>query len=112
MAIDDWVRGQDLEVLRTFSAKPAIGPNDIHLPLKAVYGTCVFYLNTLNYDDEPKLSLAEVYAESMGPDGVMKNCFGQKRSPPLGGKMQLGPGGLVKGAITGVEPPAAAAADA
>lgn len=55
----------------------------------------------MNYDDESFVSLAELYAEVLGPDGIAKNCLGQKRSPAWGGRMALGPSGLVKGMVTG-----------
>jgi hypothetical protein len=55
----------------------------------------------MNYDDESFFSLAELYAEVLGPDGIAKNCLGQKHSPAWGGRMALGPSGLVKGMVTG-----------
>ena len=63
----------------------------------------MIYLNMLNEDDEVTLTLAEVYAEVLGPDGVMKQCLGQVRSPAIGGRMALGDKGLLKVVVTGVE---------
>lgn len=111
IAIDNWIRGQDLEVLRNFSQKPAIGPTDIHLPVKSTYKSCFFYLQTLKYSDVSIFSLAEVYAEVMGPDGIIKKCLGQRGNPPIGGESPLGPEGLIEAVVTGVKFPANDAAD-
>ncbi len=63
----------------------------------------MMYAVMLNELDEDVLTLAEVYAELMGPDGVMKRCLGQVRSPAIGGRMVLGRKGLLKVVVTGVE---------
>ena len=39
--------------------------------------------------DEDTMSLAEVYAGIMGPDGLVKRCLGMES--PFGGMMKLGP---------------------
>ncbi len=39
--------------------------------------------------EEDTMSLAEVYAGIMGPDGLVKRCLGVES--PLGGMMRLGP---------------------
>lgn len=57
----------------------------------------------INEDDEDTLTLAEIYAELLGPDGLMKQCLGQVRSPAIGGRMSLGAKGLLKAVVTGVE---------
>lgn len=63
----------------------------------------MIYLNVINEDDEDTLTLAEIYAELLGPDGLMKQCLGQTRSPAIGGRMSLGAKGLLKAVVTGVE---------
>lgn len=104
-ALDSWVRGQSLLLARTFSRNPSaiLTSDDVLLPLQRVSGSCMIYLNMLNEDDEVTLTLAEVYAEVLGPDGVMKQCLGQVRSPAIGGRMALGDKGLLKVVVTGVE---------
>ncbi len=54
-------------------------------------------------DDEDRLTLAEVYAQVMGPDGVVKGCLGPGRPPSLGGRMSLGPRELLKVMVTGIK---------
>ncbi len=58
-------------------------------------------MNVINEDDEDELTLAEVYAELLGPDGVMKQCLGQVRMPAIGGRMSVGGKGVVKAVVTG-----------
>ena len=58
-------------------------------------------MNVINENDEDTLTLAEIYAELLGPDGVIKQCLGQVRSPAIGGRMSLGEKGLVKIVVTG-----------
>ena len=60
-------------------------------------------MDTVNADDEDTLTRAEIYAEVLGPDGLIKNCLGQKRLPAIGGRMSLGPKGLLKVIISGAE---------
>lgn len=57
----------------------------------------------INEDDEDTLTLAEIYAELLGPDGVMKQCLGQTRSPAIGGRMSFGTKGLLKAVVTGAQ---------
>ena len=99
-ALDSWVRGESLIQPRTFGRSPS-GIYDVLLPLEKVSGSCLFYMNMINEDDEDTLTLAEIYAELLGPDGLMKNCLGQKRLPAIGGRMSLGPKGVLKVMITG-----------
>lgn len=40
--------------------------------------------------DEDKLTLAEIYAEAMGPHRVAKQCLELRRPLSLGGRMSLG----------------------
>lgn len=57
----------------------------------------------LDENDEDTLTLGQLYGEAMGPDGLVKNCLGQKRLPAVGGRMTLGPKKLLRVVITGRE---------
>lgn len=59
-------------------------------------------MDTISEDDEVTMTLAEIYAELLGPDGVMKQCLGQVRLPAIGGRMSVGARGLLKIVVTGV----------
>ena len=58
-------------------------------------------MNVIDENDEDTLTLAEIYAGLLGPDGVIKQCLGQVRLPAIGGRMSLGEKGLVKIVVTG-----------
>lgn len=60
-------------------------------------------MNVVDEEGEDVLTLAEVYAELLGPDGVMKNCLGQVRRPAIGGRMALGTKGVVRVVVTGAQ---------
>lgn len=64
-------------------------------------GDCVLYVDVVEEEEEDVLTLAEVYAEVLGPDGVMKNCLGQVRGPAIGGRMAVGEKGVVRVVVTG-----------
>lgn len=57
----------------------------------------------LDEDDEETMTLGEIYAEVLGPDGVIKQCLGQVRAPAIGGRMVLGAKGLLRVVVTGVD---------
>ena len=99
-ALDSWVRGQSLLQSRTFSRRSAT-VDDVQLPFERVSGSCSVYVNVIDEDDEDVLTLAELYAEVLGPDGVMKNCLGQLKMPAIGGRMSIGAKGLVNVVVTG-----------
>lgn len=99
-ALDDWVRGESLTQPREFSRIPST-IDDVVLPLQKESGSCMIYASMLDEHDEDVLTLAEVYAELLGPMGVMKQCLGQVRMPAIGGRMTLGPKGLLKVVVTG-----------
>lgn len=101
-ALDSWVRGQSLLQPRTFS-RSAPSVEDVQLPLQKVSGSCTIYVNVISEEGEDVLTLAEVYAELLGPDGVMKNCLGQVRMPAIGGRMSLGAKGVLRVVVTGAE---------
>lgn len=84
-----------------FGRNPSSHADDVLLPLRFASGSCYVELNTIDEDDEDTLTLAEIYAEVMGPDGLVKQCLGPGRPPSLGGRMALGPKELVKVVVTG-----------
>lgn len=90
-ALDAWVSGQDLYVPRVFSRIRYHRVQDVTLPLILQYGTCVIQLDMQGGDDEDTMSLADVYAGIMGPDGLVKRCLGLENPDALGGVMSLGP---------------------
>lgn len=107
-ALDNWVRGNDLAEPRIFSREPSYHLQDVQLPLLREFGTCVMYLNTVSPGVEDTLTLAEIYAEVLGPDGLAKQCLAPKRQPALGGTMKMGPRKVVFAVITGMVRPAGA----
>ena len=56
----------------------------------------------LEDDDEEVVSLADIYANVLGPDGLAKTCLGQLLPKALGGRMLLGPRNLLSVTISGV----------
>ena len=90
-ALDAWVSGQDLYEPRVFSRMSYYVVQNITLPLVRQYGTCVIHLDVRAESDEDTMSLADVYAGIMGPDGLVKRCLGPSSPHPLGGMMNLGP---------------------
>jgi len=100
-AIDNGIRGQSLTTLRKFARKPSSHVDDVLLPVRFSSGSCYVELNMIDADDEDTLTLAEIYAEVMGPDGVAKRCLGPGRPFWLGGRMSLGPKELLKVIVTG-----------
>ena len=57
----------------------------------------------LNEEDEDTLTMAEIYAQVVGPDGLVKQCLGQKKLPAIGGRSILGRKGLLRAVMTGRE---------
>lgn len=104
-ALDAWVRGKSLLVPRTFSRNPSaiLTPDDVRLPVQWVSGSCTVIVTILDEDDEETMTLGEIYAEVLGPDGVIKQCLGQVRAPAIGGRMVLGAKGLLRVVVTGVD---------
>ena len=107
-ALDNWVRGNDLAEPHIFSREPSYHLQDVQLPLLREFGTCAMYLNTVSPGVEDTLTLAEIYAEVLGPDGLAKQCLAPKRQPALGGTMKMGPRKVVFAVITGMVRPAGA----
>lgn len=101
LAMDNWVRGHNLNIPRTFGRNPSSRSDDVLLPIVLSGGSCFIQMDTVSEDDEDTLTLAEIYAEVMGPDGVVKQCLGPGKPPGLGGRMLLGMKGLVRVFVTG-----------
>ena len=105
VVLDYWVKGQDLSLPRIFSRKSYASSRHrmIQLPFTVWDGSCRLHINVLEDDDEEALSMADVYAHVMGPDGLAKNCLGQHDGmKALGGRMNLGPRGLLSVSISGI----------
>ena len=98
--LDNWVQGQDLAEPRTFTSNPSY-LQDVLLPITRAFGTCVLYMGTVSPGSGDTLTLAEIYAEVLGPDGLARHCLGPRRLPGLGGTMKLGPRKVIFAAITG-----------
>lgn len=65
-ALDSWVRGQSLLQPRIFSRSAPTG-EDVQLPFQRVSGSCTVFVNVIDEEGEDVLTLAEVYAELLGP---------------------------------------------
>lgn len=102
-ALDAWVSGQELYEPRVFSRRSYYLVQDVKLPLVRQYGTCVIQLDVQSENDEDMMSLADVYAGIMGPDGLVKRCLGLENPEPLGGMMSLGPKRKLLAVISGRE---------
>ena len=102
-ALDAWVSGQDLHEPRVFSRMSFYLVQNIKLPLVRQYGTCVIQLDVHADSDEDMMSLADVYAGIMGPDGLVKRCLGLQSPDQLGGMMALGPKRKLLALISGRE---------
>ena len=54
-------------------------------------------------NNEDTMSLADVYAGIMGPDGLVKRCLGLENPDALGGMMSVGPNRKLLVLINGME---------
>lgn len=86
---------------RTFGRNPSSRTDDVLLPLVLSGRSCFVQLDMVNEDDEDTMTLGEIYAELMGPDGVVKQCVGPGRPPGLGGRMFLGRKKVIKVFVMG-----------
>ena len=102
--LDHWVKRQDLSLPRIFSrtSYSASKHRMMDLPLFVRDGSCRLGINVLQDDDEEVVSLADIYANVLGPDGLAKTCLGQIIPKALGGRMLLGPRNLLSVTISGV----------
>ncbi|KAF6236337.1 hypothetical protein HO173_005428 [Letharia columbiana] len=94
-ALDTLVKGKSLLEPHYFGYQSR-GVTD-RLPLKAEYGTCSITFMMFDLDKRIALTYAEIYAELLGPDGVLKECLGPSvpAEDALGGQTVLGPRNLL-----------------
>lgn len=73
------------------------------LPVEAEYGTCTIALLMFDLDTRISLTYAEIYAEILGPDGLLKECLGPSvpKADALGGQTVLGPQNMLIVDVTG-----------
>lgn len=79
------------------------------LPLQAEYGSCSISLMMFDLDQRLTITYAEIYAELLGPDGVLKECLGPDvpAEDALGGQTVLGPRNMLIADVTGIPSKAA-----
>ena len=101
-ALDDLVRGKSLLETRSFSYRPSVFVTD-RLPVLAEWGTCSLVLMMFDTDKIVSLTYAEIYAELLGPDGLLKECLGPTvpAVDALGGQTVIGPGNMLIADVTG-----------
>ena len=100
-ALDRFVAGKSLTEIRYFSYKHYRVTDQ--LPVEAEYGSCNIALMTFDLDTRISMTYAEIYAELLGPDGVLKECLGSHvpAGEALGGQTSLGPGNRLVAEVTG-----------
>lgn len=100
-ALDTLVEGKSLIEPRSFGYQRR-GVTD-RLPLEAEYGSCSIALLMFDLDERLTLTYAEIYAELLGPDGVLKECLGPNvpAADALGGQTVLGPRNMLIADVTG-----------
>ena len=59
------------------------------------------FVSMVDEGDVDTLTLAEIYAELLGPDGVMKRCLGQVMMPAIGGRVVVGRKGQLTVVVSG-----------
>ena len=96
------VAGKPLLQVRSFGY-PRTGVTD-RLPLLADYGTCSVGIMMFDLNKRIKMTYAEIYAELLGPEGLLKECLGPKvpAEDALGGQTVLGPQNMLIADITGL----------
>lgn len=101
-ALDKLVNGRSLVEPHTF------GYNEVRvtdpLPVEVEYRSCSIALMMFDLDARVKLTYAEIYAELLGPDGVVKDCLGLNvpAADALGGQSALGPGNKLVADVSGL----------
>lgn len=101
-ALDTLVKGKSLLELHHFGYNKGPRITD-RLPLKAEYGNCAITLLTFDLDTSIIMTYAEIYAELLGPDGVLKECLGPAipTAQALGGQTAIGPRNLLIADVAG-----------
>lgn len=100
-ALDKLVDGKPLIEIRSFGYQGR-GLTD-RLPLEADYETCTIALMMFDLDIRLTMTYAEIYAELLGPEGVLKECLGPAvpAVDALGGQTVLGPRNMMIADVTG-----------
>ena len=100
-ALDKIVKGKSLTEVHSFGYQSR-GVTD-RLPLEAEYGSCTIVLMMFDLDTRISLTYAEIYAEILGPDGLLKECLGPSvpKEDALGGQTVLGPRNMMIVDVTG-----------
>ena len=100
-ALDTLVKGKSLLEMHTFGYQ-SYGVTD-RLPVEAGYGSCTVALLMFDLDTRISLTYAEIYAELLGPDGMLKECLGPSvpAADALGGQTVLGPRNMLIADVTG-----------
>lgn len=100
-ALDTLVKGKSLIQVHNFGYQSR-GVTD-RLPIEAEYGSCTLSLMMFDLDTRISLTYAEIYAELLGPDGLLKECLGPSvpAEDALGGQTVLGPRNLLIADVTG-----------
>ena len=89
-ALDSFVGEKDLTTRHTFAYD---GRRTDSLPLEQTFGTCAIQFRLANQNDRVSITLGEIYAQVLGPSGVIKSCLGTSEDPPadaVGGRMYIG----------------------
>ena len=102
-ALDGLVSGKSLLELHSFGYYKARRVTDV-LPIQAEYGSCAITLMTFDLEVQITMTFAEIYAELLGPDGVLKKCLGPgvPAADALGGQTVLGPQNKLAADVVGL----------
>ena len=107
-ALDTLVKGKSLLELRRFGYTQVSRLTD-RLPVAIEYGSCAITLMMFEYDMHVAMTYAEIYAELLGPDGMLKECLGPNvpAAHALGGQTAIGPRNMLVVDVSGQSPQAA-----
>ena len=87
-ALDDFVGGKSMTEDHIFAYT---GRRTDTLPLQQSFETCRIDFLLMDLEDQCMITLAEIYGEMMGPDGVIKQCLTiHPRPGRVGGQVFLG----------------------
>ena len=102
-ALDGLVSGKSLLELHSFGYYKAHRVTDV-LPIQAEYGSCAITLMAFDLEVRITMTFAEIYAELLGPDGVLKKCLGPgiPAADALGGQTVLGPQNKLAAEVVGL----------
>ena len=101
-ALDKLVNGKSLTDIHHFGYQGHRITDQ--LPVEAEYGSCNIAFLTFDLDTRITITYAEIYAELLGPDGVLKECLGPDvpYAEALGGQTALGPLNMLVAEVTGL----------